>query len=227
MNSVSWETVLALEVRRAVRRLAPQLRDIDLQRRLSRARTELHHLKSQLTMLEQRIDALENPPEARACRSRLGRFLAGVSVPSHNHARRPNSGSFCPGQEPPNTLPIGTERRTRDGIQIKIAEPDPYTSNPNRWVRKPRYVWEQTHARKVPPRCVILQIDSDPFNCEPDNLVCIERPTLPVLAKLGFHRLPLPERRTEIARVQLLVLARRRAREELVGGYTMHRRTTR
>ena len=126
-----------------------------------------------------------------------------------------------------NTLPVGTERVTKDGIQVKIAAPDPYTGNPNRWVRKARHVWEQTHRRKVPLRCVILQIDSDPYNCEPDNLVCIERASLPVLAKLRFHRLPVPDRHIEIARVQLPVLARRRAREELIGGNTLHRRTTR
>lgn len=227
MTPVPWETVLALEVRRAVRRLAPELSDIALRRRLSRARTELRHLKAEITVLQQRLDALDLDTRPRHRRNRLGQFIAGAFAPSHNHATRANAGSFRPGQQPSNTRPIGAERRDRSGILVKVPEPDPYTGNPARWVRKARYVWEQTHDRKVPPGHLILQLDSDTDNCAPDNLVCIERAVLPVLAKTGFHQLPLCECSGELTRIRLLVLARRRAREELVGGHTLHRRTPR
>ena len=223
MKAVPWDTVLALEVRRAVRTLRPELYDITLRRRLSRARIELRKLTAELTVLQQQFAALRSPAPPKRKRNRRGQFVAGVCAPSH-HGRGPNRGSFRPGQRPANLRPLGSERLDRSGVLIKIAEPDPYTGNPHRWVRKARHVWECTHGRKVPPGCLILQMDSDPFNCEPDNLVCIDRSTLPVLAKLGFHRLPLDERPTELARVQLLVLSRRRAREELVGGHTLHRR---
>ena len=224
MKAIPWDAILALEVRRSIRVLDPELRDLTLRRRLSRARVELRQLTAKLTVLQHRVDSLGEPAPAKRKRNRRGQFVAGVCAPSHNHSRRPNAGSFRPGQRPANTRPLGSERLDRSGILIKIAEPDPYTGNPHRWVRKARYVWEQTHGRKIPPECLILQMDSDAHNCEPDNLVCIQRAVLPVLAKSGFHQLPLEHRQNEIARVQLLVLAHRRAREELVGGHTLHRR---
>lgn len=103
---------------------------------------------------------------------------------THNNGRRwPRTAArmrtfFQPGNVPSTSKPLFSERWTtssgRPLLQIKIPEPDPYMGCRARWVRKAVWVWRQAHG-DVPAGHCILQLDGDPGNCDPENLVCVPR----------------------------------------------------
>lgn len=103
---------------------------------------------------------------------------------------KPNSGSFKKGSVAPNCRPIGAERITKDGyVEIKVAEPNPYTNAPTRFRLKHQVVWEQEHG-PVPDGMVVSFVDGDKMNCSLDNLELLHRGDLAVFNKLGGNTLP-------------------------------------
>ena len=97
-----------------------------------------------------------------------------------------NRTTFKKGNVPPNRKPLGSERITKDGfIEIKIAEPDPYTGFPTRYKCKHVHVWEQTHG-KVPHGMCMAFRDGNQLNCAPDNLMLISRAELLRLNHHGY-----------------------------------------
>lgn len=99
------------------------------------------------------------------CRFQRGHatWNAGKSWnPPGSHATQFKRGHYGARQRP-----VGSERRTRDGIEIKIAEPSV-------WISKPRYVWEQ-HFGSIPVGTIIRLKDRNPENCAPENLQLITR----------------------------------------------------
>lgn len=94
-----------------------------------------------------------------------------------------NSGSFKKGQSAHNHLPIGSERKVRDGyIEIKVAEP-------HKWVSKQRIIWEQ-HNGPIPPAHNIRFKDGNPENFEPDNLFMVNKSEHQVLNAMKFIQQP-------------------------------------
>ena len=74
--------------------------------------------------------------------------------------------------------PIGYERVLSDGeVEVKVAEP-------NVWMVKHRYIWQQHHG-KIPPGCVILFRDGDRYNFDIDNLVCVTKAEQIFMSKFG------------------------------------------
>ena len=145
-----------------------------------------------------------------------GTFQPGVSQPARS-VTLPNSGSFAPGAVPANVRPLYAVRLDRNHVLIKVPEADPY--RPGRetcWRRWARWVWEREHGRAVPAWHCIIQLDGDPWNCDPSNLELVDRGVHAQLCKQGFWRVALALRPLELARVRLAVLAARRRREELV-----------
>ena len=102
---------------------------------------------------------------------RDGRFEKG-SLPWNTGTKgvcKRNSGCFRKGDRPKNWKPVGSERiNTGDGcILIKVAEP-------NKWRYKHVVVWEAIHGKAMKGQVVRFK-DSDPLNCDPDNLEAVSR----------------------------------------------------
>lgn len=74
---------------------------------------------------------------------------------------------FKSGHRGPRQRPVGTERPSRDGIEIKVAEPSV-------WISKRRYVWEK-HFGKIPEGSIVRLKDGNNDNLEPANLLLIDR----------------------------------------------------
>lgn len=79
---------------------------------------------------------------------------------------------FKKGQIPPNKKPIGSERVSVDGyVEIKVTES-------GNWALKHRYVYEQHHNVKLGRNDIVTFLDSNPLNCDIDNLIRVDRSTL-------------------------------------------------
>ena len=74
---------------------------------------------------------------------------------------------FRKGHRGARTKPIGSERETRDGVEIKVAEP-------RKWIAKARYVWEQHHG-PVPAGMIVRLKDGDRYNFALGNLILVTR----------------------------------------------------
>ena len=75
---------------------------------------------------------------------------------------------FKKGNVPPNHRPIGSERITVDGfVEIKVAEP-------NRWKAKARVIYEKEFGT-IPEGYIIIYLDGNKQNLEPNNLKAISR----------------------------------------------------
>lgn len=67
-----------------------------------------------------------------------------------------------------NKRPIGSERLDERGnVRIKIAQP-------NKWVRKHIYVWEQHYGKMPKGKCLIF-LDGDKTNCDISNLQIVDK----------------------------------------------------
>lgn len=90
-----------------------------------------------------------------------------------------NRTSFKEGCIPPNRVPIGTERKSKDGyLEIKVTDGK---GNKN-WKAKHRLIWEN-HNGDIPDRHVIIFGDRDIRNFDIDNLLSISRKQLVRLNK--------------------------------------------
>lgn len=86
---------------------------------------------------------------------------------------KPTNG-FKKGFTPWHTKELYSERLDKDGyILIKIAEP-------NKWVRKHRWLYEQ-ECGAIPENSVIIFADGDKTNLNTDNLICVTRNELKIL----------------------------------------------
>jgi hypothetical protein len=103
---------------------------------------------------------------------------------------KPNSGSFKKGHVPPNRKPVGSERYNKGyGINIKVAERDPYRGYPTRYKLKHVHVWEKKNG-PVPKGKVVAFINGDNRICDPENLMLISRAELLTLNQHGYKDTP-------------------------------------
>lgn len=122
-----------------------------------------------------------------------GRFVKGQK--SWNKGVKgymgPNRTSFKKGSVPKNRKPLGTERIcSKDGfVLIKIAETNPYTGFPTRYKHKHVHVWEKNNG-PVPKGHVVSFIDGDKLNCNPENLMLLNRKELLCLNLLNYQATP-------------------------------------
>lgn len=123
-----------------------------------------------------------------------------------------NRTTFRPGNVPASIKPLGTTRRSRDGyIEIKVAQPNPWTGCPTRYRPLHLVNWEAAHG-PVPPQHAVLFVDGDKNHCALDNLRCVHRGVLGILAKNGWHKLPVELREAAIATAQLILATSQRAK---------------
>ena len=74
---------------------------------------------------------------------------------------------FKKGHRGARQKPVGSVRRERDGMMIKVAEP-------RLWVPLARYVWEQNFG-KISAGGIVRLKDRNPENCAPENLQLVTR----------------------------------------------------
>jgi hypothetical protein len=80
-------------------------------------------------------------------------------------------GRFKKGQDPHNTVPIGTERLSKDGyVEVKIRHLKNGDANNKNFVSKHRMIYEK-HFGPIPDNCNVEFIDGDRRNFEPSNYV--------------------------------------------------------
>lgn len=132
--------------------------------------------------------------------------------------RAPNNGRFCPERPGIEDAPVGSRKvlpaRMRGGYLQRPIPVVKVAPGARGWEREARVAWEREHGRPVPAGCVVLQLDGDELNCEPENLELVSRRVLALLNKRGeFASAPAEFRRTLVRAAQLEVAAKRRAEE--------------
>lgn len=133
-----------------------------------------------------------------------GAWNKGEPMPFH-----PNSAAtrFKAGQVAINLNPIGHERICKDGyLEIKVAQPNPYTGAWGHYVHKHRWAWEQVNG-PLPKGMALKCLDGDRQNCDPANWVAVPRALLPRLAGGRWGRIPYDQAPAEI-RPALLAIAK-------------------
>ena len=92
---------------------------------------------------------------------------------------------FKQGSIPANTMPIGTEKMLTDGyIWIKVNDL-PKVKKQENWIQKHRVVYEK-HYGKIPEGHVVIFLDRNRENFDPENLAAIKRSELARLNKEGL-----------------------------------------
>lgn len=143
---------------------------------------------------------------------RTGQFDQGCKPWNHGTKGQGLTGrnktSFKKGNRPPNRKPLGSERIcSKDGfILTKVASTNPYTGRPNMYRHKHVVTWEQEHG-PVPAGMVVILIDSDRTNCDPENLKLISRAELLCLNRYGYKDLPKELRPSMLALAKLTATA--------------------
>lgn len=102
------------------------------------------------------------------------------------------------GHCPVNWRPIGSERINADGyVEIKIADP-------NKWCLKHRYIWQNAYG-SIPNGYIVTFRDSNPLNCEIDNLMLISRAVNLKMNQHRFHDLPDVLKETSVNVSELMI----------------------
>jgi hypothetical protein len=100
------------------------------------------------------------------------------------------TGVFKKGQQPHNTLPIGSIRNINNYNEIKYAN--------HKWMALARYNWEQVHG-PVPKDMCVFKIDQDKYNDDISNLCLVSRKDLAMLNRNHAKLSP------ELKEVQILI----------------------
>jgi hypothetical protein len=100
------------------------------------------------------------------------------------------TGVFKKGQQPHNTLPIGSIRNINNYNEIKYAN--------HKWKALARYNWEQVHG-PVPGDMCVFKIDQDKYNDDISNLCLVSRKDLAMLNRNHSKLTP------ELKEVQILI----------------------
>jgi hypothetical protein len=100
------------------------------------------------------------------------------------------TGVFKKGQQPHNTLPIGSIRNINNYNEIKYAN--------HKWMALARYNWEQVHG-PVPGDMCVFKLDGDKYNDNIDNLCLVSRKDLAMLNRNHAKLTP------ELKEVQILI----------------------
>ena len=147
---------------REFRLLYPHTTMRELMARFKRTRSALKNLAVKLGLRKTKEHVREH------CRLNPGHPAWGWNRGKHYQAGgRAKETQFKPGQRGPRQRPVGAERVSRDGVEIKVAEPGV-------WMPKPRFVWEQ-HFGQIPAGAIVRLKDGNPQNCAPENLLLVTR----------------------------------------------------
>jgi len=125
---------------------------------------------------------------------------------------KPNAGSFKPGNMPVTTLPLYSERLSKDDI-IEIKVP---CESGTKYVPKQRYIYEQTHG-KIPEGFVVTFRDGNRTNFDPKNLIAISRSELMAMCRNEYRKQPNELKPTVLAlsKLQAGISAKRKEIEHV------------
>jgi hypothetical protein len=106
-------------------------------------------------------------------------------------------GGFKKGNDPWNAKEIMCERITAGYVYIKVKDPD-------EWVLKHRYIYEQKYG-KIPKGCNVIFADGDKTNFNLDNLILVKNELNGIMAKkrLYFSNAELTKTGINIAKMLL------------------------
>ena len=108
-----------------------------------------------------------------------------------------NATSFKKGEFPPNRVPIGSKRITKDNyIQIKIQD----GKNQQNWRGKHILIWEKENG-PLPEGHAIIFGDKNDRNFDISNLICVSRKQL-----LGLNRHDLIQDDAELTRTAVKIV---------------------
>lgn len=124
---------------------------------------------------------------------RSGRFVKG-QVSWNTGKKGIHHGSctsFKKGNIPANIKPLGSERLdTKDGyILMKVAQKNPHTGAPTRYLAKHIVLWEKWHG-PVPKGKAVFFKDGNRRNFRKTNLVLVTRAELAMLNRRGYGAAP-------------------------------------
>lgn len=114
-----------------------------------------------------------------------------------------NATSFKKGDMPANTREMYSERINRDGyVEIKVPEPNPYTTCASRFKHKHLWLYEQAHG-PVPKGHAVIFADGNNRNFSLENLVCVSRGELLLLNLHGYKDQPAELKPSVVALAKL------------------------
>lgn len=155
-------------------------------------------------------------------RAKLNSGLTGGFVKGQIPHNKGKKGIYYPGTErtqfksghlPHNTVPVGTERITRDGyIEIKIKmRPSP--NKHDNWISKHRLIWEEANG-PIPEGHTIIFKDGNIRNFDLNNLALVSRAELAVLNHRKMLRSNAQLTETSILCAKVILAKNRRKKKE-------------
>lgn len=79
--------------------------------------------------------------------------------------------------------PVGSERTTKNGILVKVAEEASVPQSKDNWRFKHHLAYEAAYG-PVPEGSMVFAVDGDTTNCDPENLVAVPRRAIGALNNL-------------------------------------------
>jgi hypothetical protein len=114
-----------------------------------------------------------------------------------------SSTTFKKGNHPFNTLPVGSERITKDGyLEVKVAEP-------RKWEAKHRLVWQAVNG-PIAKGDLVIFIGDNKLDCSIENLQMVTRGELAVLNRHEKYSKQSPEIRMALINLVRLEQAAKR-----------------
>lgn len=133
---------------------------------------------------------------------RDGKFKKGQAYNPNSGAKGPNKTSFKKGDKPENHKPIGAERVDKNGYLVrKISDTG---IKKNDWVLVHRHVWEKHHGIAAPKNHIVIFVDGDNRNFEPENLLLISRAENAIINKHKLRNVPDELKRVAITQGRLI-----------------------
>lgn len=122
---------------------------------------------------------------------RTGRFEKGRApmnkgkkMPTHLYEKAKHT-MFKPGMKPNNTVPIGTEVMMSDGYTYVKVDDIPKVKKKVNWTPKHKLIYEENYG-PIPKGHVVIFLDGNRQNFNPDNLQAVSRGTLARLNQNGM-----------------------------------------
>lgn len=109
-------------------------------------------------------------------------------------------------------IPVGAERVDRDGYTwVKVAERPSRPDCNDNWRAKHRIVWEDANGTPVPDGCMVVFLDGDKGNLDPENLAIETLAEHAVIARSGIPYADMETHEAARAIARLKSAARRAA----------------
>lgn len=147
----------------------------------------------------QRIDDLASEFEAR-WGFRLNRSQVSLFRSSHGTQSRRSYGGGRP------SVPVGSERDTGKGyVIVKVAEHPGVAQSKDNWRPKHWVAWERANGRPVPDGCEVMAADRDRTNCDPDNLLIVDKAVVGIINGQHLDYWDMESLRAAVALARLIM----------------------